>query len=54
MAANLRVRRRILRQSYVGTIYTWRHARDEGPHLQTAGVDFNLVTSTFLGAQNVA
>ena len=52
--AAIRVRRRILRQSYVGTIYTWRHARDEGPHLQTGGVDFNLVTSTFLGAQNAA
>ena len=52
--ATIRVRRRILRQSYVGAIYTWRHARDEGPHLQTAGVDFNLTTSTFLGAQNVA
>ena len=52
--AAIRVRRRILRQSYVGTIYTWRHARDGGPHLQTGGVDFNLVTSTFLGAQNAA
>ena len=52
--AAIRVRRRILRQSYVGTIYTWRHAREGGPHLQTGGVDFNLVTSMFLGAQNAA
>ena len=52
--AAIRVRRRMLRQSYVGAIYTWRHARAEGPHLQTAGVDFNLATSTFLGAQNAA
>ena len=52
--AAIRIRRRVLAQSYVGMIYTWRHARDGGPHRQTAGVDFNLATSTFLGAQNVA
>ena len=52
--AAIRVRRRMLRQSYVGAIYTWRHARAEGPHLHTAGVDSNLATSTFLGTQNAA
>jgi hypothetical protein len=52
--AAVRVRRRLFAQSYAGMIYTWRHARDGGPHLHTAGVDFNLTTSTFRGAQNLA
>jgi hypothetical protein len=52
--AAIRIRRRLLTQSYAGMIYTWRHARNGGPHLHTAGVDFNLVTSTFRGRQNLA
>lgn len=50
--AAIRLRRRILAQSYVGMIYTWRHAHGGGPHLQTTGVDFNLVTSTFLATRS--
>jgi hypothetical protein len=52
--AAIRLRRRLFAQSFAGMIYTWRHARDGGQHLHTAGVDFNLVTSTFRGAQNLA
>ena len=52
--AAVRVRRRLFAQSYAGVIYTWRHARGGGPHLHTAGADFNLTTSTFRGAQNLA
>ena len=50
----LRVRRRLLTQSYVGGLYTRRAARDGGaPDLQTAGADFSLGTSSFRGSQNL-
>ena len=51
----LRVRRRILRQSFVGGIYTGRATRDQSalPTRSTAGVDFRLATSTFRGSQNL-
>jgi hypothetical protein len=52
--AAVRVRRRLLAQSYVGMIYTWRHARSQEPHHHTAGADFNLATSNFRGSQNVS
>jgi hypothetical protein len=53
--AALRVRRRVLRQSYVGAIYTGRSTRDQStlPTRSTAGVDFRLATSTFRGNQNL-
>jgi len=50
----LRVRRRMLTQSYVGGIYTWRHERDTALRdRHTAGVDFRLATSSFLGSENL-
>jgi hypothetical protein len=50
-----RVRRRVLRQSYVGAIYTGRATRDQtaAPTRTTAGVDFRLATSTFRGNNNL-
>ena len=50
----LRVRRRMLTQSYFGGIYTWRSERGtvvDDRH--TAGVDFRLATSSFLGSENL-
>lgn len=51
----LRVRRRILRQSFVGGIYTGRATRDQAavPTRSTAGLDFRLATSAFRGSQNL-
>lgn len=50
----LRVRRRMLTQSYVGVLYTRRAARADGaPDLNTAGVDFNVGTSKFRRNQNL-
>jgi hypothetical protein len=50
----LRLKRRLLRQSYAGLIYTRRdeHGSDVSA-LQTAGADFELATSTFRGDQNL-
>ncbi len=49
-----RLKRRVLRQSYVGGIYTMRHTRRDGsPDLQTAGLDFRLATSTFRTSNNL-
>jgi len=49
-----RVKRRVLRQSYVGGLYTRRDPRLAGGGAnQTAGVDSRLATSTFLGDQNL-
>ncbi len=50
-----RVRRRILRQSYVGGIYTGRATQDQTavPTRHTAGVDFQLSTSSFRGNKNL-
>jgi hypothetical protein len=51
----MRVRRRILRESYVGALYTLRHTRDSGiDDRQTVGADFRLATSTFRGRQNLS
>ncbi len=50
----LRPKRRLFRQSYVGTIYTLR--RQPGSTLkalQTLGADFQLATSTFRGSRNL-
>jgi hypothetical protein len=51
----LRVRRRVLRQSFVGGIYTGRATRDQTavPSRFTGGLDFRLATSTFRGNQNL-
>ncbi len=50
----LRVRRRMLTQSYFGGIYTWRHERGSAlDDRHTAGVDFRLATSRFLGSENL-
>jgi hypothetical protein len=46
----LRVRRRFLRESYAGVLYTRRADRRPGADdLHTAGVDVGLRTSTFMG-----
>jgi hypothetical protein len=51
----LRVRRRVLRQSFVGGIFTGRSTRDQNavPTRTTLGLDFRLATSTFRGNQNL-
>jgi hypothetical protein len=50
----LRLRRRVLTQSYFGGIYTWRHGRGTGAEdRHTAGADFRYATSTFLGTENL-
>ena len=50
----LRLRRRVFQQSYIGGLYTRRSARVRGDtDLHTAGVDFELRTSTFRGNRNV-
>jgi Domain of unknown function (DUF5916) len=50
----VRVKRRLLRQSYVGAMYTRRDARMVGSGTaQTAGVDARLATTSFLGDQNL-
>ncbi|MBI3049082.1 MAG: carbohydrate binding family 9 domain-containing protein [Acidobacteria bacterium] len=49
-----RVKRRLLRQSYVGALYTRRDPRTSGAGADhSAGVDLRLATSTFLGDQNL-
>ncbi len=50
----MRLKRRILQQSFIGAIYTRRAARGFGlQDRHTGGVDFELATSTFLGSQNL-
>ena len=50
----MRLKRRFFQQSYIGGIYTRRAARGAGiADRHTAGVDFELATSTFLGRQNL-
>jgi hypothetical protein len=49
-----RVKRRVLRQSYIGALYTRRDARVAGADTsETLGLDARLATSTFLGSQNL-
>lgn len=49
-----RIRRRLLRQSYVGAIYTARSTRDSDVSLrQTIGADFRFATSTFRRNRNL-
>ena len=48
-----RVKRRMLQQSYIGAMYTRRDARSVGGDAShTAGLDFRLATTRFLGSQN--
>jgi hypothetical protein len=50
-----RLKRRVLRQSYVGGMYTRRDARGDGLDAkETVGLDFRLATSSFLGSQNLS
>jgi hypothetical protein len=50
----LRMRRRLLTQSYLGGIYTWRHQRGTAADdAHTAGLDFRLATASFLGSENL-
>ena len=50
----LRGKRRMLRQSYVGALYTGRHVPDAGVDARhTIGADFLLATSTFRGGENI-
>ncbi|MBY0496652.1 MAG: carbohydrate binding family 9 domain-containing protein [Cyanobacteria bacterium] len=53
--AAIRVRRRILRQSFIGGICTGRATRDQTaiPTRSTAGLDFRLATSTFRGNKSL-
>ena len=49
-----RVKRRVLRQSYVGAIYTRRDPRVSGDGTShTIGLDTRINTSSFLGSQNL-
>jgi hypothetical protein len=50
----LRPRRRLMRQSYIGMIYTRRATRDSIlPVRETIGADFELATTRFRGTQNL-
>ncbi len=50
----MRLKRRLLRQSSVGAIYTRRGARGAPvDDRHTAGLDFQLATSSFLGSDNL-
>lgn len=50
----VRLKRRLLRQSFIGAIYTRRAARGgDVDDRHTMGLDFELATSTFLGSENV-
>jgi hypothetical protein len=51
----LRPKHRMLRQSYVGALYTGRNVRElDTSTLHTVGVDFLLATSTFRGSENLS
>lgn len=50
----LRVKRRMMAQSYVGGLYTLRNPRGgRDQSFQTVGVDFRLATSRFRGSKNL-
>jgi hypothetical protein len=50
----MRIKRRLFTQSYVGMFYSRRHANTAGSRsLETAGVDFRLVTSQFQRSKNL-
>lgn len=50
----VRVKRRMLRESHLGAIYTLRHTRGaNADDRQTMGIDLGLATATFLGSRNL-
>jgi len=51
----VRLKQRVLTQSYVGSFFSRRHTRAGAAteDLYTAGADFRLATSTFRGSQNL-
>lgn len=50
----LRGKHRMFRQSYVGALYTGRHAGEPGLDTRhTIGADFLLATSTLMGGENI-
>ena len=48
-----RVKNRLLRQSYVGALYTRRDPSSGGDATHTAGLDARFSTSSFLGSENL-
>ena len=48
-----RLKRRVMSQSSIGVLYTRRDPGVGGDAAQTAGVDTRLITSSFLGSQNL-
>ena len=51
----MRVKRRLLRQSYIGAMYTRRASRGlPVPDRHTIGLDFRLETANFLGSENLS
>ena len=51
----VRLKRRLMRQSYAGLLYTRRDVRKPGAEaLATAGADFRLATSSFRGSRNLS
>ncbi|OFW34163.1 MAG: hypothetical protein A3G76_00610 [Acidobacteria bacterium RIFCSPLOWO2_12_FULL_65_11] len=51
----IRVKRRLMRQSYAGVLYTRRDSTTSGATtLDTTGADFRLATSGFRGSQNLS
>jgi hypothetical protein len=53
--AVVRAKRRILRQSYIGGLYTARSmGGSSSPNRQTAGGDFVLATSSFMGSEQLS
>jgi hypothetical protein len=51
--AVIRMRRQVMTQSYVGGLYTLRAGAGGAGDFHTVGADFRLVTSRFLGSQNL-
>jgi len=52
--AVVRIKRRVMQQSYVGGLYTMRHARGGGIETRhTVGADVGLSTSTFRASKNL-
>ncbi|HEY7679422.1 MAG TPA: DUF5916 domain-containing protein [Terriglobia bacterium] len=49
----LRVKRRVLAQSYIGGLLTARNPRDAGDSRYTLGLDALIATRNFLGSQNL-
>ena len=52
----MRVKRRVLTQSYLGSFFSRRHGQNDGgpADLYTGGLDFRLATSAFRGSDNLS